>query len=778
MPRPLEHYRRQRPDAVRKQSAGAEVYKVLWTHSDHELVEDVRAILIAEHVDLVKEIRAGKLLSEERLADVLRDLGDDSPRILANLLWALKFDGPATEALFRDLVPLVAAPAFANDGNGSVKQSPPKSHRDFKKIVRELKELKEKLSEAQKEFERKDRALERAKLEQRTAQDSYRAAAQKIEELESRVRKLDESRDELEAAAVKATALTDGLRKERAHQRDERRAVEIERSDLIRELSIARREIERLGLKLASRPHGIDAVYKFVRTEQARLKRARLIAQGGIKQELNDEWRTFRKLKKAFVAAHPEYVEPRPRRQRAKEPLRLVALGGSGEIGRSCYLLELGEHRILVDCGVKPNGSEDAHPDLSRLGEVHALILTHAHADHVGWVPALVKHFPELPIYCSEGTAALLPIMLDDCRRNYLRKLTKARDHAQYSRHRLTVDEEYEAGHVRAVRELVMTCEYGIDEAIPPGDITFTFYPAGHVLGAASVLVKGGGRKIFFSGDFSSFPQLTVSEAQWPDDLGQIDLLVLESTYGGKTHEPIEETRERLVSFVHNTTGQNNGSVILACFALGRAQEVLSLVTAAKREGQIPGAIPVHVDGMIKRVNPVYERLATFNVEQSEFNEVTGDDERQNVIHEALQRPAIIITTSGMMTGGPVIEYARHLLPEPRNRIILTGYQDGEAPSQNLLKLEGAGGGSRRVQFRNEENEPVEFEAAFPAELISLSGHADQRGLLRYAGKLKPRAVALVHGEPNAQRELKAHLELLYGRRVTVDCGPDQLEVP
>jgi len=321
------------------------------------------------------------------------------------------------------------------------------------------------------------------------------------------------------------------------------------------------------------------------------------------------------------------------------------------------------------------------------------------------------------------------------------------------------------------VPSLVIKCLFNQEEGLPFGDASLTFYPAGHILGAASVLLRDtSGRRIFFSGDFASFSQLTVGAADWPDEIGDVDLLVLESTYGGKEpHRPLEVNRNELVSFVRRTV-EEQGSTILASFGLGRAQELIKLVVTSMNAGDLP-KVPVYVDGMIKRINPIYRKLASFDLPATAINEVTGDTERQEVAMSAQTHPSIIITTSGMLTGGPVLHYARHLLPDARHRIVLTGYQDEGAPSRVLRDVEM---GRRIVTYQDERGDEVKFEAAMPAKQVGLSAHADELGLVQYASKLRPRQIALVHGESQGQQRLRQKLLKIH-RGSDVLCGPADL---
>lgn len=778
VPPPLVPYRRMRPDAIRK--ARDQVHKALWTHSDHELVIWVRKEILREHGELAKEISDGSLLKGDRLGEVLSELGSDGPRLLAAVLWASKFDGPHAEALFRSLVPL------AQDGTSRpTRKVVASDDRDYislkaehRRLVRDVKEARRTAEQAALDLQVKERTLQRSRHDLEEAQRKYRETAEELDRLQERLRDTEEARQTIERDAERAARVNADLRRDLRIGRDTQRELGVERSDLARQLAVDRRELEHLRLRLNSLPSGAAAVWEFLQAEEERIRTDQTIRSGGAKARADEEWAAHRKLEKTFLDAYPKYREPPPVKIRPKTSLRLVALGGSAEVGRSCYLLELGEHRILVDCGIKPSGSEDLHPELDHLERIDAVILTHAHTDHIGWVPALVRRFPDVDIYCSEGTAALLPVMLEDCRQHYIRKLATVRGRAKYSRNAAVVADEYDEEDMRAVPNLAMTCEFGEEEMLL-GDVSIRFYRAGHILGAASVLIEDqSGRRVFFSGDFSSFPQLTVQGASWPEDIGEVDLLVLESTYGKREHhKPLADSRNDLVSFIRQTIETREGSVILASFALGRAQELLKMIATARQAGELPASVPVHVDGMIRRINPIYRKLADFDVAPEDFNEVSGETERNEIALAAQVQPSIIVTTSGMLAGGPVVEYARRLLPDARHRIVLTGYQDEGAPSRALHELAHPGGGPRIVEITDQNGELVHFEAAMPAKDVGLSAHADRAGLIEYAGRIRPAVIALVHGEPVAQEELRFRLLQIHAR-AEIACGPTELAVP
>ena len=772
VPQPLWVYKRMRPSAIRK--GKNLVHKVLWTQPDHELVATVRKQILKKHEELARQISSGDLLRNDCLQEALNGLGGDGPRILTAVLWAAEFAGPGAESLFRALVPL------ATDGSARVVGTVPgiddrtsAIKADLRKTKKGRKNAVRIADRAQRELEAINKALDDSKRESEAIRGKYGAATEELQRARDHLHELQTTSQRLERNVQIATKQAEELRRDLRTSRKGYADLDLGRSDLVRQLAEERRRIENLKLRLAAIPTGKDAVRDFLRAEEDRIDTDRTIHSGGAKLRADAEWAAHRKLEKAFFDAYPEYRQPPPVNLRLRNTLRLVTLGGSSEVGRSCYLLELGKHRILVDCGIKPGDSGDLLPALDRLERVDALLLTHAHTDHVGWVPALIRKFPNLDIYCSEGTAALLPIILDDCHQHYSRRMAKRREQAQYIGNAGAVEDEYDRDDVNEVSKHVIKCAFDVAEPLPFGDASVHFYHAGHILGAASILIQdSSGRRVFFSGDFSSFDQLTVAAAAWQPEIGEVDLLVLESTYGGRTHRPLKENRAELISFLNGRIA-DNGSVILASFGLGRAQELLKLIASARENGELP-AVPVYVDGMIRRINPIYRKHADFNLMQGSFTEVSGESDRQLIAFTAKTRPSIIVTTSGMLTGGPVIHYARSLLPDPRHRIVLTGYQDEGAPSKFLRQVVD---GRREVRVEDESGELVVFEVAMPAKEVQLSSHADHPGLLEYARLLRPKHIALVHGESVAQERLCDALRQVHPGAV-IECGPAELSIP
>jgi len=749
------------------------VAQTLVQHPHHEMTNWVRERCSAveesqdDHALFLAAVESGAIFTTDGLRGLLASEPQRRAQRLGTLLWARGLESSRERAFF-DLLCLIARePPQAPEPAPLPVAEPTRGQRrrERRDLEAKIAKLESEVSDLRRDRRKQAEALRRSEeavaqhREQMDAVEGERdRSSEEVATLQSQLRT---SRAELQLAnqelarTGKAAAASRKLAEEARAEREE---LEQARSRLVRELAVRRREIEVLREQLRAVPTGKHAVHTFLQEEEQRIDTDLAILQGGDRERARQEHALREKLEAAFKAAYPEFVPPRPVLRAEPAALRLTPLGGADEVGRSAYFLQIGDYSLLVDCGIKIGGRdlEEIAPDIDRIDHVDAVVLTHAHTDHLGWLPALAHRFPDVDIYCTPETAELAPIMLDDCQRHHFAMMRRLREHAAYSSDAPEIIDPYEPEDVLTVQDLLVALDYGEVENLPSSDLRLTFFRAGHVLGAASALIEGDGRRVLIGGDISDEAQFTVGPADW-SGVGDVDLLVLESTYGDKKRSPLIQQQRDLIAFVSQTL-ERGGSVILPCFGLGRGQEVTLLIAEAMERGDLK-RVSVWIDGMIRRINRVYERhCARFPLPRENFWEVEAVHDRFYVIEEARRQPTIIVTTSGMLAGGPAVEYARALLGDPRNRIAFTGYQDEGNPGYALVNLTRQGSGSRQVRVTNEDGDPVEIVAAAPAELFQLSAHADQTGLAASAAAVRPRNIVLVHGDRAKQELLGAEL--------------------
>ncbi len=421
-----------------------------------------------------------------------------------------------------------------------------------------------------------------------------------------------------------------------------------------------------------------------------------------------------------------------------------TALGGADEIGASCYLLEVMGRRILIDCGFRPDEvGQAALPDLDALPPPDLAFVTHAHLDHSGALPLLHQRFPDLPILVTPGTHALLGILLTDSVRVM-----------GYNRYR--AEPLYGMDSVKSLMRGLTRQEAEL-WFHPFPDVAACIVPAGHILGAAMVLLDTPEGRIVVSGDVSVANQHTVRGARVPDLTA--DLLVLESTYGARRHPDRTEEEQALARKIGEVI-VGGGVALVPSFAVGRAQEIILILRAMQRAGAIP-EFPIYVDGMVRSVCNVYrhrwpdlssELGALVDSGMQPFQDKWVRPVKARWRHQIPRpdEPSCIVSSSGMLTGGPSVSYARRILDQPRNAIIFPGYTDEESPGRRLQELEP--GDELKL-----EGQTVDVRAQ--VERVSLSAHADQPQLMQLVDHFRPRSVILVHGEPEAQNALGEELD-------------------
>ena len=513
--------------------------------------------------------------------------------------------------------------------------------------------------------------------------------------------------------------------------------------------------------------------------------------------------------------------------------MRLTFYGGAGEVGRNCILLGDGKDELLLDAGVKLGEKEEdpAIPD-SKTRQLRAISISHAHLDHIGYLPFMFRKGCNARIYATKPTRDVMQLLLSDFlnirqKREIRRRLMrdggthhgqhagegrkpqqqregfrhgtspgqkregfKPRQHqggavglregfARQQRHGSEWRRREDFGHKRPLREHPAArkfegigfseqdimkvlrhtemMEYGEERRVS-GRLGMTFHNAGHILGSAVVAVRGA-RRLLYTADLNLRETMLLAPAR--KGLAA-DVLITESTYGGRTDtiEPVKVARAKFIETINRTVSKG-GKVLVPSFAVGRGQEVLFVLESYMHAGILP-KVPIYVDGMILKANRIYRQNVIYCKEEVQKRILMSEEDpfksplfrepsksRSEVYREG---PAIIVTTSGMMTGGPVIDYFKRLAGDSRNKMVLVGYQAQGTLGRKLLE------GEKEVGF-GEELVRVRMDV----ENVSFSAHADHSQLVEFARSVKGlKKIFIIHGEGTKPRELAEDLERDY----------------
>jgi metallo-beta-lactamase family protein len=441
----------------------------------------------------------------------------------------------------------------------------------------------------------------------------------------------------------------------------------------------------------------------------------------------------------------------------------LTFLGGAGTVTGSKYLIRTGTGReLLLDCGLfqglKALRLRNWSPPPFRPADLAAIVLSHAHVDHSGWLPVVAREGFRGPILCTPGTEDLLGVLLLDAAKLQEEEAAAANRYG-YSRHRpalplfATEDAERALG-------LTAPRAYGTRFDVLPG-VTARFRRAGHILGAATVELGVGGTALVFSGDLGRWQRPILRD---PELVPEADVLLVESTYGDRVHE--HDPEGELARIVRDAVARG-GALVVPAFAVGRAQELLWTLRELEDAGRIP-VVPVFLDSpMAIDVTAIYGRhpedhdaemaallgsgghpLAT-----REFRLVRTPVESKAL--NALRGPMIVISASGMATGGRILHHLKQRLPDPATTVLLAGFQAADTRGR---KLED---GARALRIHG-TTVPVH---ATVETLDGLSAHADRDDLLRWLAGFRrpPRRVWVVHGEPAASASLAEAIRARFG---------------
>lgn len=433
--------------------------------------------------------------------------------------------------------------------------------------------------------------------------------------------------------------------------------------------------------------------------------------------------------------------------------LHLTFLGGAGTVTGSKYLVESKGHRVLVDCGLFQGLKQLRLRNWSAFpiapATVNSVLLTHAHLDHSGYLPVLVRDGFAGPIHCSPATRDLAAILLPDSGFLQEKDAESANRHG-YSKHRPALPLYTLADAERAVERL---SPVGIGKRLNIGkDVSATLRRGGHILGASIVELSWAGTRLVFSGDLGRYGDAMMVE---PTPIAAADYLVIESTYGDRRHDPGDP--ELALAEIVSRTVERGGTVVIPAFAVGRAQSLLLHFDRLKRQGRLRN-VPIFLDSpmavdatdLLCR-HPEDHRLST-----AECGSACGAAEYVRDV-EASKRltanpmPKVIISASGMATGGRVLHHLKRYAPDPKSTILFAGFQAAGTRGAAMI------GGAESVKIHG-EHVPVRAEVA---NQPAFSAHADADEILRWLRGFgrAPKMTFITHGEPVASDALRKRIQ-------------------
>lgn len=437
--------------------------------------------------------------------------------------------------------------------------------------------------------------------------------------------------------------------------------------------------------------------------------------------------------------------------------MRLSFLGAAGTVTGSKYLLEAAGRRCLIDCGLFQGLKELRLRNWRRMavepGGIDAVILTHAHLDHSGYLPVLIRDGFRGPVYCTEATRDLCAILLPDSGHLQERDAEYANRHG-FSKHKPALPLYTEAEAVASLTRFAPR-RFDCGFEIWPG-LSVTFRPAGHILGAAFLELTVAGMTLVFSGDLGRPNSATMVD---PAPLQYADHLVIESTYGDRAHDRADP-EDRLGEIISRTAARG-GTILVPTFAVGRAQALLYHLYRLKSAGRIPD-LPVFLDSpMAVNASDIFcDHLGEHRLRPDQCRAlcnvaryVNSVEESKTLDHDRV--PKVILAASGMATGGRVLHHLKALAPDPRSTILFAGFQ--AAGTRGAAMIAGA----TTVKIHGEQ---ITLRAEV-ANLGMLSAHADRDEILAWLGRLPkpPRRTFVTHGEPAAAASLKEAISQTLG---------------
>ncbi len=434
-------------------------------------------------------------------------------------------------------------------------------------------------------------------------------------------------------------------------------------------------------------------------------------------------------------------------RGKKEEWVRLTFLGGARQVGRSSIFLQTPESRVLLDCGINVASTEEPYPFLElpefKIDELDAVILTHSHIDHCGFIPYLFKYGYRGPVYCTAPTRDIASLLLLD----YV-KIMKSENNPVI----------FDTDDIKEMVKHTITLDFEEVTDVTP-DVRLTMYNSGHILGSAMahLHIGNGLHNFLYTGDlkFGRTPLLDPAVFNFP----RLETVAIESTYGSKTKimASTQEQDQVLKDIIINTI-KRGGKVLMPVLGSGRAQDIMVIVEELCRTKQLP-EIPVYVDGMVWDITAIHTaypeflnsniRKLIFHKDQNPFlspifKRIASQKERMQVIED--QGPCLILATSGMLVGGPSVEYLKHFADNPKNSLVFSCYQPIGGLG-NAIKT----GQQKELVTRvgtKQEITPIRLEV----HKVEISDHSDRKQLMNFIMKCEPRPkkVIVMHGENSA----------------------------
>jgi KH/beta-lactamase-domain protein len=467
-------------------------------------------------------------------------------------------------------------------------------------------------------------------------------------------------------------------------------------------------------------------------------------------------------------------IEPSSRSSQqsiSKEEVMLFCLGGVKQVGRSCFIVVTPESKVMLDCGINPGESLglNAYPRLDwfnfNLDELDAVIISHAHIDHQGFLPTIFKYGYNGPVYCTEPTLPLMTLLQMD-------SVKIAKNNGTYL--------PYETRDVNEVIKHCITLPYSKPTDISP-DITITLNNAGHIMGSATTHLNiSGAHNILYSGDYkyAKTQLLDGASSIYP----RVETLITESTYGSNSDiMPDQSVVYRTFTDSINKTLMEGGKVLIPVPAVGRAQEIMLVIDKEMREGRLIES-PIYIEGMISEASAIHMSYAHYlgsdvrksvsqgiNPFQSEyFTVVNGYGKRDEVFND--ENPSIIMATSGMLEGGPSVEYFKDIAPSPKNKIMFVSYQINGTLGRRVLD-----GVMTEVSMMDRSGKvkvvPVRCQTQ---KIDGFSGHSDFNQISSFVSRVRPKRVLVNHGERSKSDNIAS---TIYSRLKIRSSVPDNREI-